>query len=64
VTLPPDNSPPESGPAKEPPRLPQRWVIILMLAGAATIALTSAVGIGVGATVGVLAVGLLHNIMD
>jgi hypothetical protein len=64
MRLPWDKSPETSGSLNQPPRLPQRWVIILTLASAAAVTLSITVNLGVGATVGVLSVGLLHEIMD
>jgi hypothetical protein len=54
----------EDGSGKEPPRLPQRWVIILSLAGGTAIALSFSVSPAVGTMAGIAIVGLLHTIMD
>ncbi|MBC6463454.1 hypothetical protein [Actinomadura sp. HBU206391] len=48
----------------QPVRLPQRWAIILGLAGAGTVALSVSANVGSGATAGLAIVGLLHAIMD
>jgi hypothetical protein len=48
----------------QPVRLPQRWAIILGLAGAGTVALSVSASVGAGATAGLAIVGLLHAIMD
>jgi hypothetical protein len=54
--------------AGEPPqrsdRLPQRWVIILGLAGVAGLALGLKTDVTAGVTAGLGVVGLLHAIMD
>lgn len=47
-----------------PVRLPQRWAIILGLAGAATVALSVSANVGAGTTAGLAIVGLLHSVMD
>jgi hypothetical protein len=54
----------EEGSGKEPPRIPQRWVVILGLAIGATIALSLTVSVAVGIMAGIAIVGLLHTIMD
>lgn len=49
---------------KQPPRLPQRWVVILGLAGVMGVMLGTASNAGTGLTVGLTIVALLHSVMD
>jgi hypothetical protein len=58
------NTDEDDGPPRRSDRLPQRWVIILGLGGAAGVALGITADITAGATAGLGVVGLLHAIMD
>ncbi|WP_344950737.1 hypothetical protein [Actinomadura miaoliensis] len=52
------------GSPQEPDRLPQRWAIILGIAGVVGVSLAVQVDVAAGATVGTCVIALLHTIMD
>jgi hypothetical protein len=64
---PPEPPPPDGatpGKPPDPPRLPQRWVVILGVSTLLGLFAASVGGPVVGITTALIAIGLLHQIMD